>query len=325
MQHCSENSQFRSLRKLLVTGASGFIGRGIIERLQLHQEWNVLGATRRRVAEAPARQLIPLSDRSSVQAMRQAVAGCEAVIHTAGMAHQSRGQSLAVYRRINSEWTRSLVEASADEGVKHFIFLSSAGVFGRFSQPGCPFGAHDSLAPLEDYAISKMEAEDVIRELAERTRIAATIIRPPLVYGRSAPGNFRRLVAAVGSGIPLPLAAIDNQRSFVGLPNLVDLVIRCLEVPPNGVRTLLVSDDADISTPSLVLLIAEALNRQVRLYSVRPHRLELIARLIGREAMAIQLCRSFQLDVSETKRMLAWRPPVSCSEVLRAALRISLQ
>jgi len=180
-----------------------------------------------------------------------------------------------------------------------------------------PFTEHDIPRPQEPYAISKLEAEEGLRNIAENTCMEVVIIRPPLVYGVGAPGNFRRLIQAVSNGVLLPLGSVNNQRSFVALDNLVDFIVTCIGHPGAANQTFLVADGEDLSTAELLRRIAEALDVTVRLLPVPVWLLKVVASLLGRQGVARSLCDSLRVDISKSRELLNWEPPVSVDSALR--------
>lgn len=179
-----------------------------------------------------------------------------------------------------------------------------------------PFSAEDIPVPLDAYAISKMEAEVGLREIAKQSGMEVVVIRPPLVYGPGVKGNFLNMMHWLYRGFPLPLGAIDNQRSFVGLDNLVDLIITCLEHPVAANQTFLVSDDEDVSTTQLLCRMAKVMGKAALLLPAPVWLLTNSAALFGRSSVVRRLCDSLQLDISKTKKLLGWHPPVTLDEGL---------
>jgi nucleoside-diphosphate-sugar epimerase len=147
------------------------------------------------------------------------------------------------------------------------------------------------------------------------------IIRPTLVHGSKAPGNFGRLTRLVAKGLPLPLASINNRRSLVGIDNLVNFIVTCLEHPSAANETFLVSDGEDLSTPDLIRRMARAMNCPARLLPVPESVLMAAAAMLGRRDMAQRLCGSLQVDISKARELLEWNPPISVDEGLRRAVK----
>lgn len=248
-----------------------------------------------------------------------AVSGVDTVIHLAARVHMMNDTStdpLAEFRRVNTEGTLNLARQAAEAGVRRFIFLSSVKVNGETGF----FRESDVEDPQDPYAISKCEAEQGLRRIAAETGMAVVIIRPPLVYGPGVKANFQSLMRAVGKGVPLPLGAIDNRRSLVGIDNLVDLIVTCIDHPAAANETFLVSDGEDLSTPELVRRIARALGKPARLFPVSPALLKAAATLLGRREAVERLLSSLQVDISKTRDLLGWRPPVSVDAGLTRAV-----
>ena len=281
---------------IAVSGATGFIGSALVAELAARQ-FNV-------------HQVL----RSSVQ-----VAGARCVFHCAARAHIMRDESLdslTEYRRVNVQGTLNLARQAADAGAQRFVFLSSVKVNGE-TTVGTAFTANDAAAPEGPYGLSKWEAERGLWEIASQTGMEVVVVRPPLVYGPGVKGNFARLLDLVRSGVPLPLAAVNNRRSFVGLDNLVDLLIRCVDHPRAAGQTLLVSDGQDLSTPELLRIIASAMGRLARLFPLPLSVLRLAGRALGRLDEVDRLAGSLQIDSSATRELLGWTPPVSVEEEVR--------
>jgi nucleoside-diphosphate-sugar epimerase len=302
---------------ILVTGANGFVGRRLCAEL----------ATRGRPVRAAVRQLrephpqaFPVGDIRADTDWEAALAGAEAVIHCAARVHvmqDSAADPLAAFRAVNLDGTRRLAEVAAAVGVRRLVFLSSIKVNGEATAPGSPFRASDSPRPADAYAVSKWEAEQALHEVASRSGLEVVVVRPPLVYGPGVRANFERLMRWVARGAPIPLGSVDNRRSMVGLDNLVDLLVRCVDHPAAAGQTFLVSDRRDLSTPEWIRMLAAAMGRPARLLPVPPALLRLGGSLSGRGAEVERLIGSLQLDIEPTCETLDWSPPVSVEEGLR--------
>jgi nucleoside-diphosphate-sugar epimerase len=226
--------------------------------------------------------------------------------------------ALAAYRSVNVAGTQRLAEQSAALGVRRLVFLSSIGVLGIHTNGRGPFICSDEPSPVEDYAISKWEAELALQSVVDRTDLAAVIVRPPLVYGPGVKGNFARLLGLISRGLPLPLGAMNNRRSLIGLDNLVDLLVRCIEHPRATGQTFLVSDGEDLSTSELLRRMAVAMCKPAHLFSLPVSWLRVAGRMGGKLAEVERLLSSLQIDSSHTRDVLDWTPPVSLNDGLKA-------
>lgn len=309
--------------QVLVTGATGFVGGRLLERLASGPH-SARAAVRRDLKDLlPGVPTVAVGDISMATDWGAALAGVEVVIHAASRAHVLDDRSidpLAEFRKVNVAGTLALANQAVRSGVKRFIFISSIGVNGNETF-GEAFSDSDQPNPVGPYAISKLEAEEGLMELASRTGMEVVVIRPPLVYGPNAPGNYGRLFRLVRRGIPLPLGSIHNQRSLVALDNLVDLLVTCIRHPNAANQTFLVSDGEDLSTTQLLQRMAHALGRPARLLPVPAWVLEAGAAMLGKRALSQRLCGSLQVDISKTRTLLGWDPPVSVDEALSRTAR----
>jgi nucleoside-diphosphate-sugar epimerase len=247
------------------------------------------------------------------------LAGVQTVVHLAARVHvlqESAHDPLEAFRIVNVEGTRKLAMSAMEAGVKRIIFISSIGVDGAetFAHP---YNESSCEAPHSPYALSKWEAEKMLRHMTDDAGMEVVVIRPPLVYGPGAPGNFKAMLQVVAKGIPLPLGAIHNRRSFVALDNLVDLIITCIDHPNAANQNFLVSDGEDLSTTELLQRMAAALGKPARLLPVPLGLLKAGAMLLGKRDIAQRLLGSLQVDISKTKEVLGWLPPVSVDEALK--------
>jgi nucleoside-diphosphate-sugar epimerase len=305
--------------KVLVTGASGFVGSTLCAHL-MAKGYTVRGAVRS-VSEKPlpGMDVRVVSDLSADTDWSEALAGINAVVHCAARVHimnEESGDPLTAFREVNVKGTACLAEQAVENGVKRFVNISSIKVNGEATYER-PFKADDAPAPEDPYGISKWESEQVLRSIADKTELEVVIIRPPLVYGPGVRANFLRLMQGIMSGVPLPFGAINNSRSMVALDNLVDLVETCLNHPRATNQTFLVSDGEDLSIKALLQRTAMALGRPARLVPLPLSVLWAVSRLFGRADFAQRLCGSLQVDISNTRDCLSWSPPVSVDDALQ--------
>ena len=306
---------------IMITGATGFVGSALLERLQSDGLHRMIATVRNQPGITKKNHVntsfVNVGDLSGSHDWSGALSGVGIVVHAAARAHmlnEPARDPLAEFRRTNVNGTLQLAKQAAEKGVSRFVFISSIGVNGNNSFR--PFTADDVPNPSEPYAISKYEAEKGLRDVAAKSGMEVVIIRPPLVYGPNAPGNFHRLMSYVRKGVPLPLGAIYNQRSFVALDNLVDLIVTCVEHPAAANQTLLVSDGEDLSTTEFLRRIANSLGMRARLLPVPQGMLESVLMLLGKNDLAQRLCGSLQVDITKTRDMLSWHPPLSVDEQL---------
>jgi nucleoside-diphosphate-sugar epimerase len=314
--------------QVILTGASGFVGSAFIGAA--HQRNMKIRSVFR--CNEQARNFDDVKNSAVVVSCidadtdwSEALVNVDVVVHCAArvhVMHDSTSDPLAEFCKVNVAGTLNLARQAALAGVKRFVFLSSIKVNGEVSQSGSPFSVHDVPAPEDAYGISKAEAEAGLRLLSLETGMEFVIIRPPLVYGPGVKGNFSSLLLWVARGLPLPLgSATTNLRSFVGLDNLVDLILTCVDHPKAANQTLFVSDGEDLSTTDLLRRIGKSLNRPARLIPVPVSILKFASRLLGKSSISQRLLDSLQVDISNTCTLLNWKPPVSLDEGLRRAVQ----
>lgn len=306
--------------RILVTGANGFVGKAVLERCISDRTHEVRGAVRGDPGKMPAgASVVRVDDLLPNTDWSRAVTGVQAIVHTAARVHVMRDSArdpLAEFRRVNVEGTLNLARHAVASGVRRFIFISSIKVNGEETPIGRPFTAGDTPAPIDPYGVSKLEAEHALTRLAAESGLEVVIIRPVLVYGSGVKGNMLSLMRWLSQGIPIPLGAVGNKRSLVALDNLVDLITTCVRHPAAARQTFLVSDDEDLSTTALLRRTAAALGKRARLVPVPVSILRAGARLAGKPDVARRLCDSLQVDISRTRELLGWAPPVGVDVAL---------
>ena len=302
-----------------MTGANGFVGKSLCVEL-LRQGESIRAVTRSAHLQVENIETVSVSTIDGETDWAPALPGVNIVIHLAARVHvmkDTANDALSEFRRVNVEGTLNLARQAVESGVQRFIFISSIKVNGEGTPLGQPYTAEDQPAPVDPYGISKLEAEDALRQLASESGMEMVIIRPPLVYGPGVRANFQSMMRWLNKGIPLPLGAIHNLRSLVALDNLIDLIVTCIHHPAAANQTFLAGDGEDLSTTELLLRMAAALGKKVWLIPVPGFLLVWGASLLGKQAMAQRLCGSLQVDISKARDLLDWKPPVSVDEALR--------
>jgi len=305
------------MTKIMLTGANGFVGSALKAELASDSGIHLVTAVRR---GRTSPDCVVVGNIDGGTDFSEALAGVDVVIHAAARAHIMRDEvddPLTEYRKVNVEGTLNLARQAVAAGARRFVFLSSIKVNGETTARETPFQAGDVPLPEDAYGISKLEAEQGLMRLAAETGMEVVIIRPPLVYAPGVKGNFASMIKLVNKGIPLPFGAIDNKRSLVGIDNLVDLIIRCIDHPAAANQVFLAGDGEDLSTTELLRAVGKAIGRPARLIPVPAAVLQCGATLLGKQAMAQRLLGSLQVDISKTCELLDWKPPYTVEEGLR--------
>ena len=242
------------------------------------------------------------------------------VIHLAARVNETQEtttDALAEFRRVNVEETVNLARQAATAGVHRFVFISSIKVNGESTPLGQAFVVDNVPTPQDSYGISKLEAEQGLIDISNQVGMEVVIIRPPLVYGPGVKANFLAMMRWLHKGLPLPFGAIHNCRSLVALDNLVDLIVTCLDHPAAANQIFMVSDDEDISTTELLLRTSKALGKPAYFVPVPESLLQIGAKLLGKQGIIPRLFGNLQVDISHTKQILDWTPPINVDDGLR--------
>lgn len=316
-----------SLKKILITGASGFVGRACAQTLSSTHQFEVCLALRnshRVDLNQRLGSIVEVGELSANTSWEKALQNCDCVIHTAGRAHVMKEQTtspLEEYRRINVDGTLNLARQAIKAGVRRLIFISTIKVHGETHPLDQPFGVEDHLNPKDPYSQSKYEAEEGLRQLAKESTLEVVIIRPPLIYGPGVKGNFKTMLAWLKKGYPIPITSELNKRSFVGLKNLIDFIQVCISHPKAANETFLVSDGHDLSTTELFYCIGECLNKPARLIQIPFSGLSFVCRLAGKKDALNRLYGSLQVNIEKNEKMLGWKPKFEFSSMLAETVK----
>lgn len=299
----------------MLTGSTGFLGGHLADVLQ-EEGVTVLTPNRKTATNGSRESDIWISSLSDLTEGYLEEKEVSAFIHCAGIAH-IHDTDRSLYIEVNTELSLLLAERAAKAGVKRFIFFSSIGVNG--SSTHAPFSADDLAMPYDDYTDSKYRAEEGLKEISRRTGMEVVIIRPPLIYGRGAPGNFAKLVSLARLPVPKPLGAIHNKRSFVSIDNLAEFTHLCLMHPNAANETFLVSDGEDLSTSDFLRKVSKALGKPALLVPVPVSFLRKVGKIVGKEEVIDKLAVDLQVDIKKNEELLGWKPSLSVDTSLQKA------
>lgn len=282
--------------RILITGATGFVGRHLVE--QLSDEHEVVALVRQTTAHLASAKIRVVENIGPGTDWTGVLEDVDAVVHLAARVHvmeESAADPLAAFRETNTEGTRVLAEEAANQGVKRFVFMSSIKVNGEGTN-GNPYTANDVPAPVDPYGISKWEAERALTEISGRTEMGCVILRPTVIYGAGVKGNIARIAKAVRMGIPLPLGLVRNRRSMLSIGNLVAWVREALNSQAVPTNPVLISDPRPVSTRDLVINIADGMGAKPRILPVPVGLMTVGATLIGKRSFAVRLFSDLEVE-----------------------------
>ena len=307
-------------KRVLVTGSNGFIGHALIKKM-LSENWLVKGTVRSKsyyIEPLTGLDLLPIESVGPNTDWSEPLIGVDCVVHLAARVHivvNDTHDPLTLFREVNVAGTERLALEAASANVRRFIFMSSVKINGEGRST--PYNERDIQQPQDAYSISKWEAEKIINKIGEQTGMETVIIRSPLVYGPHVKANFSRLLNLVESGLPLPLASVNNRRSLIYIGNLVDAIVACIKNPKASGQTYFVSDGDDVSTPELIRRLGYALERPVRLFPFPLFMLKMVGRFSGKRVEIDRLLGSLMVDSSKIQRDLDWKAPFTMEQGLR--------
>lgn len=312
-----EINKFDLKSKVLVTGASGFVGKNLINYLR-ESGYEVVAGKRHLDSNEKGSVALNLTQRPVIEP--SLLRGIDVLIHTAAITSSSGRSRRELCQAVNVTGTIELAKASAKAGVRRFIFLSSLKVNGESSSALRCFGEGATMQPQGAYACSKAEAEEALQELAISTGMEIVIIRPPLIYGPGVKGNFKKLMALVNKGVPLPFGAICNRRSMVFIGNLCSLIEKSIGSTAVVNRILFASDGRDLSTSELLFLLKKSSGSKTLIFPLPEQVLKLLCTVMNKQEICQKFLGSLCVDISETTRLLDWVPPFSVEEGVRATV-----
>lgn len=302
--------------KIMITGSNGFVGAAISQALAT-SNYKLVTPVRPNISSAKNQNLGEkdqiIDGICASTNWESFLDGVDTIVHCAAVTDVGVGinsRHSQALRSVNVDGTLNLARQAVSKGIRRFVFISSIKVNGDSTRPNYPFSPDDNPFPTDAYGVSKYDAEKGLWKISHEANLELVIIRPPLVYGPNVKGNFSKMIKLIELGFPLPLLKIKNQRSFIGIDNLTDLVIRCITHPKASNQTFLASDDYDLSTPKLLRCMAHAMGKRSRLFPCSPQVLSKTASFFNQEALADRLLGSLQIDISKTKTLLGWSPPI---------------
>lgn len=309
--------------QILCTGTSGFVGAHLAKHLT-DKGHNVIPVIRNKEKIGLQGNVLHINSIDSVTNWGNLINGCEIVIHCAARAHIMKDTSLDPlneYLEVNTKGTINLARASANAGVKRFIYISSIKVNGESTPNNQLFSPDDIPYPLDDYGVSKAAAEEELLALSKETKMEVVIIRPPLIYGPGVKANFRLLLKLSNYSIPMPFGLIDkNKRSLISIYNLMDFIDICTTHEKAANEIFLVSDDEDVSTAQLFKTLCNAQKKMGLTLPIPVAMFKLMGRLLGKQDMVERLCGSLQVDISKAKKLLGWQPKFTLKEGIKMTI-----
>jgi nucleoside-diphosphate-sugar epimerase len=314
--------------KVFVTGATGFVGKALIDSL-LADKHIVIAAVRKLTKQLPisVTQVVigdllgvaEADDNEFETKLAAFLSAADVFVHLAGRAHITSDDPItdqSLFDAVNASATFKLAKLASKYNVRRFLFLSSIGVNGNQTSQK-PFTEQDTPNPQEPYAVSKWRSEQLITNHQFSNQMELVIIRPPLVYGPDAPGNFASLLKWTKRGVPLPFGAVHNKRSMIALDNLTDFITLCLDAPAAGNQTFVIADDESVSMSELLKKVAAAQGMSAKLIPVPVGLMKNTAKLLGKSALAIRLFADLQVDNRKARHLLGWKPVTTMDQQLK--------
>ncbi|MDB4132535.1 NAD-dependent epimerase/dehydratase family protein [Amylibacter sp.] len=305
--------------RLLITGSNGFLGKNLVRCLSENNKFYTSNVQRlKQSSEDNLEHTFYIKQLDGNTDWRSALRNQDVVIHTAAMVHKPKASKIpferSKYKTINVDGTLNLARQAAEAGVKRFIFISSIGVNGQISTQ--PFSETDEPNPTDIYSYSKLQAEIGLWKIQRETEIDIVILRPPLIYGPNAPGNFGSLVRLIQYGLPLPFGSFDSQRTLIGIDNILELINLCITNPAAKNQLFVCGDNESVSTKELIYKISSILNRRIHLFSLPSAKLVSAAKFFGKETSVKRMSYPMLIDSSKAKNILSWKVSSSLNDGL---------
>jgi nucleoside-diphosphate-sugar epimerase len=304
--------------KILITGATGFVGRALVSLLRTTEHDLCLVSRNSSYTNHPEK-VIAIGDIDASTDWSGYLKEIDVVIHLAARVHVMNEDSdnpLEAFRQVNVDGTLNLANQAANADVKRFIFVSSVKVNGESTAIDKPFKFSDDAHPQDAYGISKLEAEEGLVKVSHSTGMEVVVIRPPLIYGEGVKANFANMLKLVKFGLPLPFGVIKNKRSLIYVENLTSFIAACITNKNAANKTFLVSDGEDVSTTKLLKACAVALNKKIWLVPIPQSWLFFCFKLLGKQSLAQRLLGNLQVDSQYACETLNWKPPYTLAQGL---------
>ncbi|MCL0010481.1 NAD-dependent epimerase/dehydratase family protein [Providencia rettgeri] len=300
--------------KTLISGSTGFIGKAVLQELK--NNYRVI--IRKHSPE--------LNDHFTIQSFNQntdwtgAFDDIDSIIHLAAIAHRMKVKTPSADEQkelwsVNVEGTLHFANEAAKAGVKRFVFISSIGVNGNLTHEK-PFSPQDPAAPHNEYARSKLVAEQGLIDICAKTGMELVIIRPVLVYGENAPGNFGLLLKLIKKVPMLPFGLTNNSRSYISIKNLAHFIAECTRHPNAAGKIFLVSDGKNLSTKELTTIIGTSLGKNIIQLPVPTLLMKILLSAVGKQGLFTQLYQNLEVDSSNMFDELGWKPPYTIEQTM---------
>lgn len=294
-----------------VSGSSGFIGKAFTQLLREKQVAHSIISRDKRKAGSTS-EITPLFDIDLV----------DVVVHLAGKAHEMEGPSKSLdtsiraeYQSANCTYALEVARSAAKKGMKRFVFVSSLSVYGVSSSANV-LSESSSVNPKSYYAESKLDAERELQKLSSDLGFELVVLRPALVYGAGAPGNFGKLLKLINLSRLIPIGTKKNERSLVCIDNLVHLLLLVCQKEQLPYSTFNVADYESVSTFEIVKYISLGMNKRILILNLPRVIWRYLLKLIGKDTVYEQLFEDLVINTDKLRNDLNWSPPYTIEQGL---------